>query len=219
MLINVNKYNVQFALNLLFFLKKMKRISEFNYNGPSMSPVLKPGDGIVVNKIAGLDTFKVGDIICFRPENFEYFIIHRIIKITKNGIITRGDNNSENDIYLIDESFEPILVTGIRRGNKTIKVYGGTLGYLNQKKNIIFKKLRIIFKSSLKRILDQIAEYGIFYSMNIFKNRIKVLNYKMNYNEYDIMLLNKKQIGKRYKGQDWNIRQPWRLFINPNNYK
>lgn len=183
-----------------------------------MSPVLKPGDGVVVEKNSSIDTFKVGDIICFRPKGYPHFIIHRIVKIKSNGIITRGDNNASNDHYLINEEFEPVLVTGIRRGDKTIKVYGGKLGYLNQKKNILFKKLRRIFKSSLKRILDKIAGTGIFYSFNIFKNKIKVLNYKMNKLEYDIMLINKKQIGKRYKGEKWNIRQPWKLFIKESDY-
>lgn len=132
----------------------MKRISDFNFNGQSMFPVFKPGDGVIVVKDISIDTFRVGDVICFRPQGYEHSIIHRIVNILPTGIITRGDNNSENDQFLITKKYDPQLVTGIRRGNRTIKIYGGKLGYLNQKKVLFFKVLRKTFKSSLKILLD-----------------------------------------------------------------
>jgi signal peptidase I len=196
----------------------MRRISEFNYNGPSMSPVMKPGDGIVVDKSVKIKDFRVGDIICYRPEGYEYYIVHRIVEIKKDGVITRGDNNSDKDPYLINVDFDPLFVSGIRRGNKTIKVYGGFPGYLNHKKNLIFKFLRVHIKSYIKRILDRIAESEILYFINPFHSKIKVLNYKMELQEYQIMLVGKKQIGRKNKGQSWNIRHPWKLFINPLDY-
>jgi signal peptidase len=64
----------------------------------SMRPQLEPGDGFMLIPTQLVGTFKVGDVITFRAENFPYeFVTHRIIAETADGFITQGDNNTFTD--------------------------------------------------------------------------------------------------------------------------
>ncbi len=64
----------------------------------SMRPQLEPGDGFFLIPTQLVGTFKVGDVITFRAENFPYeFVTHRIVAETSGGFVTQGDNNTFTD--------------------------------------------------------------------------------------------------------------------------
>ena len=68
------------------------------YTG-SMEPAIPVG-GIVVIKPVDPETLKIGDIICFtltEPTS----ITHRIINITDQGFITKGDANEDPDQWIV----------------------------------------------------------------------------------------------------------------------
>jgi signal peptidase len=68
------------------------------YTG-SMEPAIPVG-GIVVIKPVDPETLKIGDIICFtltEPTS----ITHRIINITDQGFITKGDANEDTDQWIV----------------------------------------------------------------------------------------------------------------------
>jgi len=68
------------------------------YTG-SMEPAIPVG-GIVVIKPVDPETLKIGDIICFtltEPTS----ITHRIINITDQGFITKGDANNAPDQWIV----------------------------------------------------------------------------------------------------------------------
>jgi signal peptidase len=70
------------------------------YTG-SMEPAIPVGS-IVVIKPANPDTLKVGDIICFKTEaESPITVTHRIIGITSQGFITKGDANEDPDQWII----------------------------------------------------------------------------------------------------------------------
>ncbi len=65
----------------------------------SMEPAIAVG-GIVVIKPVDPETLKIGDIICFtltEPTS----ITHRIINITDQGFITKGDANEDPDQWIV----------------------------------------------------------------------------------------------------------------------
>ena len=63
----------------------------------SMEPVLKKGDIIIGRKVSDEMKLKVGDICSYRPEDAGYTVTHRIIEISDDGYIFKGDNNVEED--------------------------------------------------------------------------------------------------------------------------
>jgi len=70
------------------------------YTG-SMEPAIPVGS-VVVIKPADPETLKVGDIICFKTEaEYPKTVTHRIIGITSQGFITKGDANEDPDQWIV----------------------------------------------------------------------------------------------------------------------
>ncbi len=67
----------------------------------SMEPTLKPNDLVVIVKA---DKYDVGDIVVYQKEN--ELIIHRIVMISGDQVVTQGDNNNTAD--------EPFLAGNIK---------------------------------------------------------------------------------------------------------
>jgi len=65
----------------------------------SMEPAIPVG-GIVVIKPVDPETLKEGDIICFQLSE-PTSITHRIINITEEGFITKGDANEDPDQWIV----------------------------------------------------------------------------------------------------------------------
>ena len=68
------------------------------YTG-SMEPAIPVG-GIVVIKPVDPETLRIGDVICFRLSE-PTSITHRIINITEEGFITKGDANEDPDTWIV----------------------------------------------------------------------------------------------------------------------
>ena len=64
----------------------------------SMEPTLKVG-GILYYEKIDLNDLDEGDILVYQTK--EHIISHRIVDITENGFITKGDVNNTVDNYLI----------------------------------------------------------------------------------------------------------------------
>ena len=65
----------------------------------SMQPILQPGDLIVINPFN--KNVETGDVIVYKRPNMNYLVVHRVYKITKDGIWTKGDHNCCPDPYYI----------------------------------------------------------------------------------------------------------------------
>jgi signal peptidase len=66
----------------------------------SMEPTLPVGSVIAI-KIIDPNTLQIGDIICFQTSPHEPWATHRIINITDEGFITKGDANEEPDREIV----------------------------------------------------------------------------------------------------------------------
>jgi signal peptidase I len=80
------------------------------YPTGSMTPTLDIGDLVVVHSVS-YDSLQVGDVIVYQPpipgggcqaED----IVHRIVNITSEGLITQGDNRASNSNPIPDEPYE-----------------------------------------------------------------------------------------------------------------
>ena len=61
----------------------------------SMEPIIYTGDAVVLSKVNKNTELELEDIIAYEDDG--KIIVHRIVKITKNGYITKGDNNNSVD--------------------------------------------------------------------------------------------------------------------------
>lgn len=76
-----------------------------NIQSNSMEPTINKGDMIVTKKF-DYSKLKVNDIISYltKEQDKTIIITHRIVDISDNGIVTKGDNNNSNDKSLVFES-------------------------------------------------------------------------------------------------------------------
>ncbi len=78
---------------LAYFLKTDYPLASIT--SASMWPALKEGDLVLIKGIEGKEEIKEGDIVVY--QNPKGFTIHRVIKLSENTLITKGDANNVND--------------------------------------------------------------------------------------------------------------------------
>lgn len=66
----------------------------------SMEPMIKTGSLLLVDKKD--KNIEIGDVIAYKNHNME--VSHRVVEITSNGYVTKGDNNDNVDFYQVRES-------------------------------------------------------------------------------------------------------------------
>ncbi len=91
--------------------------------GRSMEPTLQPGDLIVIVKRISPKDIAVGDVVVYRRGGT--LIIHRVIRIEGDALITKGDNNWLPDPPV---KFQAVLGKVLELGGSPIKV--PLVGYL-----------------------------------------------------------------------------------------
>jgi signal peptidase len=76
----------------------------------SMSPTLEPGDGFIAVPAALSDDVEKGDVIVFDAEqlNGGGLTTHRVVEVTGNGYVTKGDANPVTD----QDGSEPLVQEG-----------------------------------------------------------------------------------------------------------
>ncbi len=192
----------------------MRVLSDYNYNGPSMRPLLRPGDGLIVDAGTPFNCLRKGDVICFKSPEKPVHVTHRIVLAVPKGYITRGDNNSEADPYWITPELEPKLLTHIRRGDRTIKIRGGALGMLVHWKNLV-RRAALRHVSPPRRMAAAMADTGVFYRLHPMDKKLSVRLYRRNETESRILFSGARPIGRLKEDGSWHIRLPWRFLIDP----
>jgi signal peptidase I, archaeal type len=92
----------------LFYQNKNKgNVYVFGYKpyiiiSGSMEPYLQINSLVIVKKV-NFKNIKVGDVISFNTDNIKTSICHRVIKITNEGLVTKGDNSKVADLTIITE--------------------------------------------------------------------------------------------------------------------
>lgn len=102
----------------------------------SMEPVLKIG-GILYYEKININKFDEGDILVYTTK--DHIISHRIINITDNGFVTKGDTNNTVDNYLITNN--QILGRGT---NWSIPFIGYYADYVYGHKYLLYISLGVI---------------------------------------------------------------------------
>ena len=89
----------------------------FTNVGYSMYPLIKEREDIL--HIVKTDDYKRGDIILFKS-NVDHYVLHRILKIKKDKIITAGDYNYFKDQPITPDQVLGKLVTIKKKNGKEI---------------------------------------------------------------------------------------------------
>jgi hypothetical protein len=177
------------------------------YNGFSMSSTfqdldvlcyipkkkIRPGDVVVINM----------------PEN-KRKIIHRVISVGEQGIRTAGDCNTYPDKWLLSPDQVVGSISYGYRGKKRFRVRGGSVGLAHRFKarlksriiKFVYPVLSIIcYNPSLSRLMKYLI-------------RPRLIAFKRPDGTELQLIFFRKVIGRRFPGQEWQIKSPFRFFLH-----
>ena len=120
----------------------------------SMSPELSVHSVILIRQTP-FDEIQVGDIISYRASNYNLPVCHRVIEITENGLITKGDNVNVPD--------QEVVTSDMFRG-KLIWHTNFFAGY------ITFVQEKGIF---IGLILPALLIFGLIFALYLVPKKVK----------------------------------------------
>lgn len=105
---------------------KEKGVLVYTNVGTSMRPLIRQGkDVMIIKSFDNCCKLKKMDVPLYKRENGQY-VLHRIIKVNKEGYVIRGDNTYSNEYGVTDSQILGVL-SGVIRNGKEISV--NSLGY------------------------------------------------------------------------------------------
>ena len=182
----------------------------YSMSGNSMIPTLSEP---MILETSRAEYYSQGDVVVFNDKNSNT-IVHRIVKLTKSGFITRGDNNLNDDEPI---PLQDILgkVVAANRGEKQYRVSEGKSGYrvhryLQVRKKIMRYPLRL-----LSFWYQLLSRTDFFAKLLPRKYKPKIIQYQNSQAQVYIG----KILAGRYdvRRQHWIISRPWRIFIDEKN--
>ena len=102
------------------------------YRGLSMRSVFRPGDRLEITPTT-LAKLRRGDIVIFwnhDPTARSNRTVHRVIRTVPGGVITRGDNNNQEDDIVVPAADLVGRVTHRERDGRVRRIQGGWPGLL-----------------------------------------------------------------------------------------
>lgn len=184
------------------------------YTGPSMNPTLREPDLLEVVPYGG-KAVRVGDVIHYHPPGGGRAVVHRVVRVTPGGLRTRGDNNREEDPYVVPLSAVMGRVVAAERGGRRRTVAGGPMGRIQRHAARLEQAVLRTAERLLHRTYHGLARTGLFrYVLPPRLNprlvafetragrRLKVMMGQHAVAHYDV------------RDKKWRIRRPFRLFVD-----
>ena len=142
---------------------KEKGVLVYTNVGTSMRPLIRQGKDVMI--ISNLDhlgrDLRKMDVPLYKRESGQY-VLHRIIKVNKDGYVIRGDNTYSNEYGVTDSQILGVL-SGVIRNGKEISVnsfgykvysYFWLYTYYIRKVVVWMKRKNRLSKSTLQYLKD-----------------------------------------------------------------
>jgi signal peptidase I len=102
-------------------------IQRYIYNGASMNPTFRAGSILYVRPQAR--ELAVGDVIVYSDTETKENIVHRVVSVRGEQVITRGDHNPSNDLLPVQPAQILGKVERVHDGVADKSVRGGQVGW------------------------------------------------------------------------------------------
>jgi signal peptidase len=180
------------------------------HTGTSMNPTLYELDLLEIEPY-GKYSVQIGDVILFVPPQGECPAVHRVVQVSLGGIRTRGDNNSRMDSWIIDP--EDVLGKVVRaaRGRRRRSIYGGRLGWLW---SIGIRAFKVLMESA-SLFYHLLAQWGLLRRCVPLQKRMRIIAVNHARGKELKLILGRWVVGwRKPEGLQWQIRRPFRLFVD-----
>lgn len=183
------------------------------YTGPSMNPTLAEPDLLEVRPY-GEQAVCVGDIIYFQSPENERPIIHRVVRVTSQGIRTRGDNNPQNDPYLVQPADIIGKVVAAQRGERKRQIAGRWQGRFFVRGIKLERAVNRLSTRLGHSTYYWLARSGIFRRLLPAAMKPRVVCFQGRHQTFLKLLIAERLIGQYdHRHERWIIQRPFRLFV------
>lgn len=198
-------------------LERSRRISPRSliFKGPSMKRTLLPGDVVGIIPYGQGQRLRCGDVAVFlHPLHGEY-VAHRVIMVSSAGVRTRGDNNLQNDPWILSESEVLGRVAGVYRGARQVPILGGGAGrcvgaYMHARARLM--RLGSRFGRACYRRASRLNPWRSILTKRICFRR--EVFHRFNGDEV-ILRWGRIVVARRLLGEErWRLRPPFKLFFD-----
>jgi hypothetical protein len=184
------------------------------YVGPSMNPTLREPE---MMEIMPYDSrpLRAGDVAFFLSPEADQPVVHRIVRVTPAGISTLGDNNTQEDTFLLQPKDIKGQVVASWRGQKRRKIVGGLRGRLTSRWLRWRRVLDRNVSSLLHPLYQALSHWGLIAWLVPAPFRPRVVLFHARGRDQFQLLLGQRIIG-RYDDQrrQWQIQRPFQLFVD-----
>jgi signal peptidase I len=157
--------------------------------GWSMYPNIIDNDLVLIKK----GGFRVGDVVCFKSQADRH-VMHRVIKLNKERVITRGDNSIKNDSPTALKDITAVAIA-IKREGRLIPIKRSVLRVYTPFVFYVAILLRKAVKTVILRV--QAVKYYPVFANYIFKKRRIEIDKPF---EADDFYFIKARLNNRYAG-------------------
>lgn len=173
----------------------------------------KPFDRLHVQPYGHHRTMRQGDLIAFFCHG-KSGVVHRIIKIDAQGILTKGDNMRRADPWVLTKDQVVGRVVYAYRGKKKLPMYGGMIGLGWSFFVFATNRMRIALHSLLKVVYRWITAPRLV--KKLFNHFVRIRIFRIDSSEYELHALFCNKIIGRYvsRRKQWRIIGPFRSLID-----
>ena len=93
----IDRYFIVIVIAVFLLIYWISGLRLCSVESGSMEPTIPTGSLCIVNSKARYEDIEVGDVVVYIRKSDSKRIIHRVIEITGDGMITKGDANSASD--------------------------------------------------------------------------------------------------------------------------
>ena len=184
-----------------------------NYTGPSMKPTLRTGDRLNIIPYDGQEIRRGDVIVCISPQDGSK-VVHRVTSVNSDGIKTRGDSCNHEDGWILSREHILGRVVSAQRENTRLRILGGLWGHLLAVAIRATKSIDSHLTSLLRPFYQRLARAGVFRRWLPREMKPRVISFNRDAGTELQLVMGRRVIGKWPEGKSgWNIRRPFRLFV------
>jgi len=179
-----------------------------------MNPTLRQPDLLTVVPYHDR-TVRPGDVVYFRSPERDHAVVHRIVRVTSQGIRTRGDSNRSDDPYLLHESQVIGQVVAAQRGERLRRVAGGWRGQLSRRGVVLWRVASRLSTKLLHGTYYALARGGVFRRLLPPRLRPRIFVFQARQRTLFRLMVGRREMGHYDAARGrWHIQRPFRLFVD-----
>jgi SynChlorMet cassette protein ScmC len=184
------------------------------YFGSSMNPTLRELEIMEIMPYDGRP-LRIGDVAFFLSPEKDQPVVHRVVRVTPAGISTLGDNNTQEDTFLVQPKNIKGQVVAAWRGQKRRTIAGGLQGRLTS----CWLRWRRVLDRNVSPLLhplyQALSHWGLIAWMLPASLRPRVAVFHVQGRDQFQLLLGQRIVGQ-YDDQrhQWQLQRPFKLFVD-----